>query len=134
MLNPAARGRTPTHQGLDQYKKLSIILLHLYIPVIDLSKYCIRVTSDYERLVAINFYIFATQFPLAFSLADGMYVGISYFCNVKQNTIICSDSPDENETIIGFNQISDLADTPSRVAALQKARAGYVNPNQDKEI
>ena len=106
----------------------------------NLRNFCIRVNTDYERQVALKFYQRATHLPIHDSSSSyGVYVGLvnnydSQLAIAACKKVICGHVACANETILSFSNISELADTPNRVLALQKARTSYVTTNPDKEI
>ena len=94
----------------------------------NLRNFCIVVRNDYERKVALNFYKRATHLPVRLNNPFGKFVGIVNehptvgMIPVKPRGVICGNTACPNETIIPFQNISELADTPNRVKALQSAR------------
>lgn len=101
----------------------------------NLRNYCIKVRSDRQRKIAIEFYKRATH--LASSDYDygndNKYVGLlnnhpspEYFkYNPLPRKVICGPVPCPNETVIPFNQIYVLADTPLRRKVLDDALAYF---------
>lgn len=107
--------------------------------MIDLSKFTLKVTSEYEMKVALAFYKLCTGYPQAreFGWCGSTYVGVYW----RRDTFIHSittGSPSEHETIVPMSNISDLADTVERIELLAVARAtasdSISNVNHDGEI
>ena len=93
----------------------------------NLRNFCIVVLNDYQRRVALAFYKRATRLPVRLNNSLGTYIGIVNAhplggLSVKPKGVICGNMPCPNETIISFENIVELADSPSRVKALVSAR------------
>lgn len=103
----------------------------------ELHKFCVRVTTDYEKHVALEFYAGATGYPIverAYNTGGGpTWVGVQYYSGRFRQTITCG-GPDGEEQLVEFANIETLADTPERKKALDAARAKVRNPNPDGEI
>jgi len=98
----------------------------------NLRNFCLRVSNDYERKVAVAFFKRAMHIPLRHYNRLGEYVGLinkhPFADDAKDSRrgVICGNVACPNETIIPFQNIAQLADSPNRVKALKSARASAV--------
>lgn len=90
---------------------------------INLFKMDVYVKTEYERAVAIHFFKRACRRPVTIPIKTNSYVGI---CGRKHSEyygrVFCGYTDCKNR-MIHFKDISTLADTPSRLNALESAIA-----------
>ncbi len=95
--------------------------------MVDLTKFTLKVTSEYEMNVAVRFYMLCTGFAQAsnsYPWRDGygdLCVGV-YWPGDTSRDLITVGVPTEHETIVPMSNIIDLADTPQRLIYLAEAR------------
>lgn len=86
----------------------------------NLRNYCVRVSNDVEREIAQTFYRRAMKKALSpNSYTSCSYVGMGTH-RFDKNHVFCGVR-DPRETVVEFDWINTLADSPSRQAALDAA-------------
>ena len=97
--------------------------------MINLRNYCVKVTTGRERKVAITFFKRATHLPVKHYNSFANYVGLAndypgrcVAYGAKPRCVVCGNTPCPNETIIPFENLHQLADSPNRRKALVSAR------------
>lgn len=97
--------------------------------MMNLRHYAVKVGTEMERQIAIDFYKFATHRAEHETSNHFLYDGKGYVGMLNplygdagnQRFVICCGSHSECEQVVNFKNIDFLADTPSRRAALKKA-------------
>jgi hypothetical protein len=97
----------------------------------NLRNYCVFVRTNRERNIAMDFFKRATHFAVDdISNPEGKYVGLLnnypgdyrfHHYDTLQRKVMCGLTSCPNETIVQFNDMGCLADTPNRKIALKNA-------------